>query len=134
MYITRKADYGVRCVLLLSMDGDKGANVTEIAEKMDIPKPFLAKIVQKLVKAGILKSLRGIKGGFQLAKDPKDISLFDVIEAIDGPPGMNRCAIDKKACSLSDRCPVHPVWVELRFSVEDTLKNVSFKELIERNV
>jgi Rrf2 family protein len=103
--------------------------VEEISREMSIPKSFLAKILQKLTKVGILKSFRGVKGGFQLARKPGQISLLDVIETIQGPTAMNKCAVDKKSCKFSSSCTVHPVWVELRKKVEQHLKKVTFKQM-----
>jgi Rrf2 family protein len=130
MQITRQTDYAIRCVLYLSRMREHFLVVDDIAIVMDIPKSFLAKILQRLVKSGVVKSSRGIKGGFQLAKTPRQISLLDVIEAIQGPAGMNRCAIDKETCKLSNTCTVHPVWVELRQKVEQHLGKITFQKLL----
>lgn len=130
MQITRQTDYAIRCVLHLSRMMDRVLVVDDIAEVMDIPKSFLAKILQRLSKAGIVKSSRGIKGGFQLAKKPGQISLLDVIESIQGPAGMNRCAINKNNCKFSHSCTVHPIWVELRLKVEQHLEKITFQKLL----
>lgn len=132
MQITRETDYALRCVLHLSESPHEITMVDEIARARAIPKSFLAKILQKLTKAKIVKSFRGVKGGFQLAKRPKEINLLDVIEAIEGTVAMNRCAIDKRMCSFSNTCSVHPVWVEMRSIVEDRLRNYSFAKLVGR--
>lgn len=128
MEITRETDYAIRCVYYLAKRPDEVTMVDEIAREMCIPKSFLAKIVQKLAKANILQSYRGVKGGFQLAMNPKDVSVYDVIYAIEGPVAMNVCAVDKKQCSLSAKCKVHPVWVELRKEVEQRLKSKKFSQ------
>lgn len=130
MYVTREADYGVRCVLYLARKAQIVATVNEIAKAMHIPKSFLAKIVQRLVKAGIVKSVRGVGGGFFLAKKPESISILDVIKAIQGDSAINRCAIDKKMCRLSKTCSVHPIWVELRSIIEKRLQEENFAKLI----
>ena len=130
MQITRQTDYATRCVLHLSRMKERVLVVDDIARVMDIPKSFLAKILQRLTKAGIVKSSRGIKGGFQLAKKPGQISLLDVIEAIQGPAGMNRCAINKFTCKFSNTCTVHPIWVELRRKVEQHLEKITFQKLL----
>jgi len=130
MQITREADYAIRCVLHLSQYHGEVKVVDEIARAKSIPRVFLSKILQKLSRAGIVRSYRGVKGGFELAKRPGDISLLDVIEAIDGPVAMNRCAIDRRLCSLSDECVVHPVWVELRKETERRLRKIDFRRLV----
>ncbi|MBI5741673.1 MAG: Rrf2 family transcriptional regulator [Nitrospirae bacterium] len=132
MFITRKTDYAIRCILYLSKDLDRIATVEEISKAVHVPKTFMAKILQQLMKAGIAGSVRGIKGGFQLARNPEDINLLEVIEAIQGPSAANICALDKKACSLSGTCAVHTVWVELREEVNSRLKSWDFGKLTDR--
>jgi Rrf2 family protein len=131
-YITRKADYAVRSVLYLSRSEGRATTINEVAESMSVPKSFLAKIFQHLTKAGIVVSTRGVKGGFQLTMNPKDISLRDVVESIQGPYLMNLCAIDEKQCGLSEHCPVHPIWVELNQFIRDRLYNETFAVLAEK--
>jgi Rrf2 family protein len=131
MEITRETDYAIRCVLHLSEAPNNIIMVDEIAKAKSIPKSFLSKILQKLAKANIVKSYRGVKGGFQIANAPREINLLDVINAIEGPVAMNRCAVNKKVCSLSCSCAVHPIWVELRKDVEKKLRKTDFAKLIE---
>ncbi len=132
MQITRETDYAIRCILHMSRKPEQNFVVSDIASPQLIPKSFLAKILQKFVKAGFVTSSRGARGGFKLAKSPADISLLDVIQLIEGAVAMNMCAIDKKTCSLSDTCTVHPVWIELRKTVENHLKNRSFADLLSK--
>lgn len=126
MQITRETDYAIRCVYYLAGKAGEVTMVDEIARNMDTPKSFLAKILQKLARANIVKSYRGVKGGFQLARKPKEINLLEVIEAIQGPVVMNICALDKKMCRLSGTCTIHPVWIEVRKQVEKLLRKRSF--------
>lgn len=132
MYVTRKADYAIRCVLHLSRDPKAVTSVEEISKAMFVPKTFLAKILQSLMKAGLVRSVRGVKGGFQLARKPKDINLLDVIEAIQGPSAPNLCAVDKRMCKLSGGCTVHPVWIKIKETVEKELRKKTFAELSKR--
>ena len=129
MEITRETDYAIRCVLYLSGKEESIIMADEISRAMSVPKSFLAKILQKLAKAGIVTSFRGVKGGFRLAKKPKQINLLDIIEAIEGPAAMNRCALDTSVCNFSATCTVHPVWVKLRKMVEDYLRKIDFRAL-----
>ena len=132
MYITRGADYAVRCILLLSKEPDRIISANEISKSMLIPRSFLAKILQRLSLKGIVKSTQGVSGGFQLAKKPGKINLLEVIEAIQGPSAMSICAIDKRICGLSGTCAVHPIWVELREEVEKRLKRENFAKLARK--
>ncbi|MGA2109770.1 MAG: Rrf2 family transcriptional regulator [Syntrophorhabdales bacterium] len=132
MYLTREADYAVRCVLFLSREADRIASAGEISKAGLIPKGFLAKILQRLAKRGIVRSTKGAAGGFALSKPPEEVCVLDVIEALQGPFAINACAVDENACDLSAACAVHPVWVELRQGIEERLKEETFAKLIKR--
>jgi Rrf2 family protein len=132
MFVTRKADYAIRSMLYLTKNQDRVVTVEEISKAMHIPATFLAKILQRLLKSNIIGSIRGIKGGFQLLKNPEDISLLEIIEIIQGKSAANICAIDDKKCSLSKKCTVHPVWVKIRKQVENELREQNFKELADK--
>ena len=133
MQITREGDYGVRSVLYLSRQPFKKISfVNEISEEYKIPRSFLAKILQKLVKANIVRSYRGVKGGFSLARQSRDISLLDVVEAIEGKIHLNLCLVDKKKCLFSKQCPVSPVWATVQAGFVDVLKKTNFEDLARR--
>src|SRR5689334_14117635 len=107
MQITRQADYAIRAVLYVSRVGiDERTATKEIAQKQHIPLSFLAKIIAQLSVAGLLQTTRGARGGVMLAKPANDISLLDVVEAIDGPILLNECAHDENACVLGQDCPL----------------------------
>jgi len=129
MQITRETDYAIRCICYLAGKMGSVTMVEEISREMDIPKSFLAKILQKLTKKDIVKSYRGVKGGFELARKPREINLLHVIEAMEGTAAMNVCAVSGSLCSRSDICKVHPVWVEVRAEIEKILKKKNFSRL-----
>lgn len=129
MEITRETDYAIRCILYLSGDPGEINMIDVIAREMQIPKSFLAKILQKLARASLVKSFRGVKGGFQLARLPGKISLLDVIEAIEGEFSMNICALDQTRCDRSKTCSVHPVWVRISKDFRKILKKYNFASL-----
>jgi Rrf2 family iron-sulfur cluster assembly transcriptional regulator len=130
MQLTRESDYGIRSVLYLARQPYKKISfVAEISDEYKIPKSFLAKILQKLVKAKIVRSYRGVKGGFSIAKQAKDISVLDVLEAIEGKLALNLCLEDKKKCEFSRHCPISSVWAAAQAKVIEVLKKADFEEL-----
>lgn len=131
MLITRETDYAVRCVLYLAQKPDQRTIVDEIAQRMHIPKQYLSKILQRLVREGIVESVRGIKGGYRLLKPPKEISLMDIMGTIQGTVPVNVCALDKRRCQMSSTCSVHPVWVEIRSVIESRLKRETIDKLMK---
>ncbi len=133
MQITREGDYGIRSVLFLSRQPFKKISfVNEISEEYKIPRSFLAKILQKLVKAKIVRSYRGVKGGFSLARQAREISLLDVLEALEGEMHLNVCLMDKRKCTFSKQCPVSPVWATVQARVTDILKKTNFDDLAKQ--
>ena len=127
MQITRQADYAVRAVLHLSeLENGGRAPTSKIALKQNIPPSFLAKIVSQLSVAGVVQTSRGARGGVSLARDPADISLLEVIEAIDGPITLNECVTDPSACIFGDDCKVHIVWCKAQAELVNTLASTNF--------
>lgn len=98
MKISRKADYAIRAVLYIARQPkDKRNPINEIAESEGIPRDFLAKILKELTRAEILKSYQGVHGGYQLARNAKQISLLNIIEKMDGPLGLALCMREGEA-------------------------------------
>ncbi|MCC6347783.1 MAG: Rrf2 family transcriptional regulator [Nitrospirales bacterium] len=129
MKISREADYAIRCIIYMAQEPDTLHLITDIAASQEVPKSFLAKILQKLARAGIVSSTRGVNGGFTLSRRPADITLLDVIEAVQGPLALNACVIDRKACTRKEACSVHPVWMELREFLRGKMREYSFAGL-----
>jgi Rrf2 family protein len=130
MQITRQADYAVRAVLYLSgLDNGRRAPTSEIALKQHIPPSFLAKIVSQLSIAGIVQTSRGARGGVSLARAADEISLLEVVEAIDGPIMLNECVIDANACVFGNNCPVQDVWCNAQENLVKTLSGTTFATL-----
>lgn len=136
MRITQEADYGLRVVLYLSNLGY--GNKVEgkvISEDEKIPLRFLLKLLRKLNAHGITKSYRGANGGYALNRLPDDITLRDVIEAIDGPICVNKCIGDPEACNARKvgKCAVHTAMCGVQKKLIDELEKVTFKDMIEEN-
>jgi Rrf2 family protein len=134
MQITRQADYAVRAVLYLANLGtSERAATSTVAEEQRIPPSFLAKIISQLSIAGLLHTSRGARGGVTLAREPADISLLEVIEAIDGPIQLNECVADDSLCSFDDTCPLRSVWSDAQGELVARLKKTNFAQLMQGN-
>ena len=133
MQITRQADYATRAVRYLAKQGpNQRAATSTVAQEMKIPPSFLAKIISQLSIAGLLHTSRGARGGVSLARDPKDISLLDVVEAIDGPILLNECVGDPTVCVHHEDCLIHPVWVEAQEQLVNHLRETTFDGLYNK--
>jgi Rrf2 family protein len=131
MEITRQADYAIRAILFLSENEKKGRTPTNaIAEAKRIPPSFLAKIISQLSVAGLVNTSRGARGGVTLAKPSREITLLEVIEAIDGPIAINECALDLSVCAFGHECLVGPVWCKLQQELVTRLREVTFEQLV----
>jgi Rrf2 family protein len=134
MQITRQADYAIRAVRYLAKQEPNQRSATStVAKEMKIPPSFLAKIISQLSIAGLLHTSRGARGGVTLARAPGDISLLDVVEAIDGPILLNECVGDPANCEFSDDCMVHPIWKEVQESLVKRLSESRFDQLSSKN-
>lgn len=133
MQITRQADYALRAMLYLArLEPNQRAATSQIAEEMEIPPSFLAKIISQLSISGLIHTSRGARGGVSLARKPEDINLLDVVEAIDGSISLNECVADPSVCSFGDNCPIHEVWCEAKAELVHKLQEATFDKLIER--
>lgn len=131
MQITRQADYAVRAVLYLARLGtSERAATSTVAEEQHIPPSFLAKIISQLSIAGLLHTSRGARGGVTLARDAKEITLLEVVEAIDGPILLNECVGEDGYCLFDSDCPLKPVWCEAQDELVKRLKATNFAQLI----
>jgi Rrf2 family protein len=134
MQITRQADYAIRAVLYITKLGDgHRAATSQIAQEQHIPPSFLAKIISQLSIAGLLQTSRGARGGVTLAKGPEEITLLDVVEAIDGPIALNECVTDQDSCTFGDDCPLRPIWCDAQEDLVKRLKSTNFAQFAAVN-
>jgi len=108
--------------------GDK-VQLNELIESTGVRGSFLSKVVQRLVHAGMVSSHRGTRGGFSLRVSGEDVTLLDVIEAIEGPTQMNLCLGSGPGCERKSWCGVHPVWQKAQSAFVQQLASVSIAHL-----
>lgn len=111
MQITQTADYAVRTVVYLALHGNGGpVAASVIAKEMIIPTDYISKVVQALARAGLVESVAGRNGGAQLARDAGEMSMLEIVEAVDGPVTLTRCVTRSGACPRDTYCVVHGFW------------------------
>lgn len=129
--LTNAADYAIRAMIHLACIPEDGtAMASDIARVHGIPSSFAAKILRSLARAGLLRSTRGVKGGFALARSATDISLLDVVEAIEGPLELVDCTAEPCGCGLADECPAHPVWANVQAKIAELLRAATLEDLV----
>jgi Rrf2 family protein len=131
--LTKKADYGLMAMRHLAEHSAEGTlSAKDVAEAYGIPAELLAKILQKLVKAKLLQSSHGINGGYALARDPRTISAFEVIKAIDGPLFITSCVTSAgRECYQTDKCTVREPLRKVNESIQEVLSRITIWDMKE---
>jgi Rrf2 family transcriptional regulator, iron-sulfur cluster assembly transcription factor len=129
MNLTQESDYAIRAVLILTQNGEI-LDANSISKMGNIPIRFLLKLLGKLTKAGIVKSFRGVNGGYKLNREPKEINLKMIIEAIEGNIAINRCLYDVNTCNrkLNGDCCVHRALFSVQEKLTNALEKVNFED------
>jgi Rrf2 family protein len=134
MQLTRTADYAVRVMILLAgLPSGSRSSREDLAQAGQIPSQFLCKVLQAMVRGGLIASFRGVRGGFSLAQRPDELTMLDVIEAIEGPLWLNQCVDPGQGCARQPWCAAHGLWVEAQDAVSVILRSASIQELAERS-
>ncbi len=129
--LTNAADYAIRSMLYIaSLPEDRVVLRSEVADAQNVPSSFLAKILRELSRAGLLRSSRGVHGGFALARPASEISLLDVVEAIEGPMALTQCIPDPDNCEHTANCPASAVWVNVQAKIAETLSSATLEVLV----
>jgi Rrf2 family cysteine metabolism transcriptional repressor len=136
MKLSSKGEYATRAILELSRryGDEKPVPVDVIAEAQSIPPRFLEQILLLLRRSGFVRSRRGPRGGYLLAKPPSEINVAQITRAIDGPLAPVACVsqLEHEECELADTCELRWLWQEVRDSISDMLEAVSFQDIMDR--
>ncbi len=131
--LTRGTDYGARGVIYLARQPTNAVTlVGDIAREEGVPESYLAKIFQDLAKGGILRSHRGAKGGFSLARPADEITLREIVESVEGPIALSRCLAPFESCERQDTCALYQVLRQAQEQLLATLGGVTLQEMAVR--
>lgn len=132
MQFTKAEEYGMLGVLYLAdKDNSSVTPLSEISEAKEIPEKFLAKIFQSLSRSGIVRSHRGVRGGFTLAKRPEEITVKEVLESIQGPYHLIKCITDTEVCNKSDFCALRELLVMAEEQLVAVFERHTLAELVQ---
>jgi Rrf2 family iron-sulfur cluster assembly transcriptional regulator len=130
MQLTRAADYAVRVLVqLATLPPGSRMQLSDLATAADVPSSFVAKVLQRLARAGLVLSRRGMKGGFELTATGARATLLEVVESIEGPIRLNLCIGEGPGCARQGRCGAHPVWVEAQRALIAVLGSATLQSL-----
>jgi len=130
--IGKMADYALLITNQMVVDSDRLRTTEALAGSTHLPLATVRKLLKQLVDAGIVKSLRGVNGGYTLARNPTVISVAEVIAAIEGPIALTKCATVQGACDLLAQCALKSNWSFLNAMVTDMLQNVTLFDMSEK--
>jgi len=137
MRFTTQAEYGLICALHLARFGDDGpVAARDIAEKENLPSDYTEKILRSLRQAGLVTAIRGVSGGFQLARDASEVSIKDVIEATEGQTFEINCTVhpvEDDRCGESSDCSIRPVWFALKDRIDQLLAEIYLNDLVRKD-
>jgi len=133
--LSNTSKYAIRAVIYLSLNGNKNSKIgiKQISKDLEIPTPFLGKILQSLAKHKLLASTKGPHGGFSLGKEAHDISLMDIVEVIDGLDNFNMCVLGLKNCTDNEKnCPIHSNYATIREQLKTLFQSENIGILVDK--
>jgi Rrf2 family protein len=135
MAITMKSEYAMRLLVRLGIEGRRMSTQKLVSTcKTEVPKEFAEKILGELRDFGIINSYRGKMGGYELSKKAEEITMLDVVNAVDGSARLMTCFVDEPECPNGENCVIKDVWRKVITSVEGALRSVSLKYLLDEYV
>jgi FeS assembly SUF system regulator len=128
--ISRLTDYGIVLLCYIAREPEGTFTASELAERSRLPLPTVAKILKSLCRGGLLRSHRGVHGGYALAKSADDVSIADVLEALEGPFALTDCSVEC-ACDIERTCPVRANWRRINGVVLEALERLKLSEMLQ---
>jgi Rrf2 family protein len=133
MRISTKIRYGARAMLeLASHYGEGPIELKEIAKKENISLKYLEQVINPLRAAGLVKTIRGSKGGYSLAKPPSEICLYDMVETLEGPLNLLECLRDPKVCQKVPSCVTRDIWKVVSDAISKIFYSVTLEDMVNR--
>ncbi|BAK81265.1 RrF2 family transcriptional regulator [Candidatus Arthromitus sp. SFB-rat-Yit] len=134
MKMSTRGRYGIKAMLELALSYDtEMMSVRSIAQKQKISELYLEQLFSTLKKANLIKSVRGAKGGYSLTRKPKEITIKDIIDVVEGPINISDCAENNSTCDNLDRCATRVLWVKIRDAINNIFSSVTLQDIIDEH-
>ena len=131
MKISTKGRYGLRILLDLAVhQSEKPRLIRDIAQSQQISDKYISRLVITLRKAGLIRSVRGVNGGFHLDRKPEDITLLEVVEVMEGPLSIVDCVAEPKKCSHFENCAPRDIWCKLNEDIRDLMRRTTLADIL----
>lgn len=132
--ISRRLDYGIQLMAALAADEqNRPQSTATFAEKLDMPLPFLHQIAHGLMQAGLIKATPGQKGGLRLSYSANEITILQIVEALEGPIGLSPCSECPEDCARQQTCATHLIWDSMQQRFTEYLQNIHLDQLCSGN-
>jgi FeS assembly SUF system regulator len=130
--VSRLADYASVVMTCLARHGDDVVPAGQVGEETRLELPTVSKLLKQLARAGLVESFRGAAGGYRLARSAQDISLAEIVEALDGPIGLTECSVGHAGCERQSYCAVAHDWQGVGSAIDNALRTVSLADMLHR--
>lgn len=128
--VTRLTDYATLLLTVLAATPDAVHSATALAERTHLELSTVSKVLKSLAQGGLVEGLRGVNGGYRMARSPQAISLFEIVEAIEGPLEMTECSGDHSRCEHEPHCSVAPHWRQVNDLIADALRGMTLAQML----
>ena len=129
--VSTRVRYGMRALIQIAAAYPGSVSVKEIGQEQQVSPKYLEQIVAALKSAGLVRSARGMLGGYALAQPPKTVRMSEAVRALEGPPVIVECVDDLKACNRYETCSTRDIWVKISVAVNEILENTTLDDLVE---
>jgi Rrf2 family protein len=130
MWVSTKAQYGMRALIEVAVGGDRPTSLKTVADRQGLSHQYLEQIFAVLRRAGIVESIRGARGGYRLARRPDQLSALEVVELLEGTVSPVQCIDDEDSCGRTGACSTEPLWREVDAAVRRVLGGTSLADLM----
>jgi Rrf2 family protein len=131
LHLSKTAGYAVHALSFIGTAAPESCFVGDVATALDLPKPYLAQIVNQLMHEGLVTTKRGYRGGVVLARRPEEISLLEVVRAMEGNQPMSQCVFGLEKCPVDEKCPGHAPWNRVRKQIEVLLSRTMLSTVMK---
>ena len=128
--LSKMADYGTVVMTAMVHEPERSRSAAEVAAAIHVPVPTVSKILKMLTRGGLLVSVRGVRGGYLLARPSSEITLVDIIHAMDGPIGMTECSVTPGLCTQESGCTVRATWQRVNQAVLGVLRGITLDQMV----
>ena len=132
MKLSTRGKYGLYAMFYLATQAGNGPRPLKSIAETGVPVQYLEQLLGSLRRAGLVTTVRGVQGGYQLARDPAEITVGDIIDATEGPVSLSECLHDSEACQKSCGCPTRMVWSRLTDQINGLLQGITLKDMLSK--